>query len=210
MRLTVEKSRQYWFTLMANVVSLVLDANVLVENGSPGRARSLLILAQEELARAYALYVSASDVWNQGAGHVDVEESHLAVSRQHLPKIEASDMFAGHLGPFWGDYDDIFEERDPKSVNLDKQRGFYVDDVPSAGGRFHSPFDIELEPVKVELIRTAKLAEMSLIVDNSRITMWSSCEESRARTHQLHNLILPIAHPEESFRRHPFDDGDHR
>ena len=207
--MSAETARDYWFTLMANAVSLVLDARLLLENGSAGRARALLILAQEELARAYALYVSAFDVWNEGTGNVQVEKSHLTVSRQHLPKIEAIDRFAGHLGPFWGDYDEMFEERDPKSVNTDKQRGFYVDDVPGVGGRFHSPLDVDPEPVQVELIRTAKLAEMALIHDNSRINMWSTSDESTTRTHELHYRILHIAHPEEFPERHPFDDRPH-
>jgi AbiV family abortive infection protein len=37
---------------MENVVSLIEDAAALLANDSPGRARSLVILAEEELSKA--------------------------------------------------------------------------------------------------------------------------------------------------------------
>ncbi|WP_158083802.1 AbiV family abortive infection protein [Mycobacterium sp. AT1] len=59
LRLNAVNSRAYWRALMANAVALVEDAHTLLDKGSAARARSLLILAQEELARATALYSTA-------------------------------------------------------------------------------------------------------------------------------------------------------
>ncbi|WP_369691029.1 AbiV family abortive infection protein [Nocardia gamkensis] len=63
------------------------DASTLLDNNSVGRARSLLVLAQEELARANAVYDASVAAWESGR---TVELSsppgtpkHLAVSNNH-------------------------------------------------------------------------------------------------------------------------------
>ena len=51
-----EKARAFWKALMDNATSLITDARLLLEHGSFGRARSLTVLAQEELGKALWLY----------------------------------------------------------------------------------------------------------------------------------------------------------
>lgn len=100
MRLSVQASRAYRRTLMANVVALIGDAHVLMDHDSPGRARSLLILAQEELARAAVLYNSAVPAWEGRAKIVELSgrrapmdpgkgPQHLTVSNNHEDELAA-------------------------------------------------------------------------------------------------------------------------
>src|SRR5699024_8552920 len=49
-------ARTFWKALMDNATSLITDAHLLLEHGSFGRARSLAVLAQEELGKALWLY----------------------------------------------------------------------------------------------------------------------------------------------------------
>ena len=149
LRLTAQNSRAYWRSLMANVVALIDDAHVLLNNDSPGRARSLLILAQEELARATVLYGTAVDAWEGNAETVELPpqldparpgktKPHLTVSKNHHDKITQAETYGHDLRPFWGDYSDWAEftsgpvSRDPAEVDREKQSGFYVAAAPSA------------------------------------------------------------------------------
>lgn len=47
MELSTKNARELWKALMDNAASLVRDAELLLRSGSPGRARSLTVLAQE-------------------------------------------------------------------------------------------------------------------------------------------------------------------
>ncbi|MBY8858038.1 AbiV family abortive infection protein [Nocardia sp. CA2R105] len=182
---------------MTNVVGLISDAEVLLGRGSAGRARSLLILAREELARANAVYDTAQQNWSDGHGTSEFPAQHLSFSTKHPDKIEATDDYSRALGPFWGDYDNIAPLKSPAQIqqlNKDKQEGFYVDSAPGPGGRFGSPHDVDPGPVTAELQTVAQLAEMALISDHSRMKFGNQTYDS---THDLQNDLLPIAHPEE-------------
>lgn len=180
---------------MENTVALVCDAELLFQNGSHGRARSLLVLAQEELARASALYDTAEHTWTTGEGSVELSPTHLSVSKMHRAKIEAGDQYGSRLGPFWGDYDNIPEPRDAGDIDKLKQVGFYVDRSPGVGGRFGSPLDVDPGPVAQMLLSTAQIAEMALITDHSRMKYHSDLPYDS--TMDLQNALLPISHPQE-------------
>ena len=49
-------ARRLWKALMDNASGLIADAHALLERGSYGRARSLTVLAQEELGKALWIY----------------------------------------------------------------------------------------------------------------------------------------------------------
>lgn len=49
-------ARKFWKALMDNASELIADAHALLERGSFGRSRSLVILAQEELGKALWIY----------------------------------------------------------------------------------------------------------------------------------------------------------
>jgi AbiV family abortive infection protein len=50
------EAREFWKALMDNASALIKDAHVLLSVGSFGRARSLTVLAQEELGKALWIY----------------------------------------------------------------------------------------------------------------------------------------------------------
>ena len=229
LRLTAQNSRAYWRSLMANVVALIDDAHVLLNNDSPGRARSLLILAQEELARATVLYGTAVDAWEGNAETVELPpqldparpgktKPHLTVSKNHHDKITQAETYGHDLRPFWGDYSDWAESasgpvsRDPAEVDREKQSGFYVAAAPSAGGRFESPLDVEAEPVAAELERVAQVAEMALISDHTRLQALDTAGSDDS-VQDLHWMVMPYAHPDlwadfTSQGEQPDDDRD--
>lgn len=59
-------ARMFWKALMDNATSLITDAHLLLEHGSFGRARSLAVLAQEELGKALWLYETFNQAWSDG------------------------------------------------------------------------------------------------------------------------------------------------
>ncbi|WP_166548255.1 MULTISPECIES: AbiV family abortive infection protein [unclassified Mycobacteroides] len=202
MRLSATASRRYWRALMANAVSLVDDAAVLLGHGSAGRARALLILAEEELARAQALYNSSVSAWEGHASEVEVPpRSHLAQSRDHREKISAADAYGQGLGPFWGDYSAWAEGsggipgRDPAIVNQTKQDGFYVASTADSQGQFGSPLDAPAEPVATELERVAGVVEMAVIEDHTRKQALGTAQDADS-VQDLHAIVLEHAHPE--------------
>ncbi|WP_431813750.1 AbiV family abortive infection protein [Kocuria sp. cx-455] len=48
--------RTFWKALMSNASGLITDDGALLQRGSFGRARSLTVLAQEELGKALWIY----------------------------------------------------------------------------------------------------------------------------------------------------------
>ncbi|WP_280220663.1 AbiV family abortive infection protein [Nocardia neocaledoniensis] len=196
-RMKPEVSRRYWRALMANVVGLICDAQILLEHESAGRARALLILAREELARANAVYSTAHLSWTEGRGVCEFPKHHLSFSTKHPDKIAATDSYSRELGPFWGEYDDVpplSSRAEVDQLNSDKQAGFYVDSAAGKGGQFGSPLDVEPGPVVSELQFVARLAEMALISDHTRMR---DCDQPYDSTYDLQSELTPIAHPEE-------------
>lgn len=60
MKINPKLARRLWKALIANATELIDDANVLFKRGSYGRARSLAVLAQEELGKALWIYKAFS------------------------------------------------------------------------------------------------------------------------------------------------------
>ncbi len=54
--MTPRDGRTFWKALMDNASALIADAHVLFNADSFGRARSLTVLAQEELGKALWIY----------------------------------------------------------------------------------------------------------------------------------------------------------
>ncbi|MFI6225290.1 AbiV family abortive infection protein [Nocardia salmonicida] len=196
MELNVQQSRLYWRTLMANVTGLITDAHLLLRCGSAGRARALTILAQEELARANAVYELAHATWTAGQGVITLPSKHLSSSVIHADKITATDAYGRGLEPFWGEYEDILPLKsveEIKKTNNDKKNGFYVDSKLSQQGTFDSPLDADPDVAASGLRRAAKVAEMALIRDNTRMQDSTQPHDS---TSPLQTALLPISHPE--------------
>jgi hypothetical protein len=64
--MTPTQARQFWKALMDNASALITDANLLLAAGSFGRARSLSVLAQEELGKALWIYDEFHTAWSTG------------------------------------------------------------------------------------------------------------------------------------------------
>ena len=56
MEMSPTMARAFWKALMDNATGLIADADTLLERESFGRARSLTVLAQEELGKALWIY----------------------------------------------------------------------------------------------------------------------------------------------------------
>jgi AbiV family abortive infection protein len=207
-----QAARDYWRALLENAVSLVEDAALLLEQ-SPARAMSLLILAQEEIGKADALYCLAQGAWTAGRPTVELPASFLQMERLHHPKLIASLESSDDLAPFWGDYsallpmakislEQVVEQLEAaaeqrgltaKDINLRKQAGFYVD---RRDGEVVSPQTTPTEPGTLveEMVRTAAVAEMLLIRDHSRMKF--ETPERYDSTHDLQARLLPFCHPD--------------
>lgn len=186
-------ARQYWRALLANVVSLIEDAATLLE-ASPARARSLLILAQEETGKAHAIYGLAERAWSSDLPTVELPVWFLKLERLHRDKIVASQAFTEDLPAFWGDFTEL-EPTAPSAaeINLQKQAGFYVD---RDGDQVTSPQEAEVVPAALidDVVRTAGVAEMLLITDHSR--MKADSPDRYDSTHDLQARLLPFSHPD--------------
>lgn len=205
-------ARRWWSALMSNSVALVTDAALLAENGSPGRAQSLVVLALEELAKARWLYEVAEWQWScplgidglppEEAGPVMVPEGLQRTRRPHMEKLKVAEQFASGLGGFWDPerrpeyyfpadleaFDEVARQR-----NIDKQAGLYVD---REGDVLTTPLEIPLGDIATSIRRAAQTLEMHLIEDHTR--QQDAPDGAPIDSAQdLHWAVLPYAHPDE-------------
>ncbi|MFD8535091.1 AbiV family abortive infection protein [Streptomyces rubrogriseus] len=157
------QAHEFWKALMDNASSLITDAHTLLSVESYGRARSLTVLAQEELGKALWVYVAFQTAWSQGDTSPRVVDALTRHGRSHTKKYLEAVVFGDELAEFWGDYSTLPDmestyeewvraikkrhaeaETAASEANLAKQRGFYVDRdangnvVPNgASGRDH-------------------------------------------------------------------------
>lgn len=224
MEMNPSTARTFWKALMDNASSLISDADALLARGSYGRARSLAVLAQEELGKALWIYEIFEQSWSTGAEDA-LEVTRIKTDgRRHAVKYMESFVFGQELAAFWGDYgsyeypdDDSQEGWDAffaktkgdaeaagKRANEEKMAGFYVD-LDDAGEAVLSPADVTAGTIGEDLRIAAQVVEMLLIKDHSRmkldpVTPYDS-------THEQQHRLLPISHPEdwsaasEEFRR---------
>ncbi|MCX5318073.1 AbiV family abortive infection protein [Streptomyces sp. NBC_00154] len=206
------QARQFWKALMDNASSLITDAHTLLSAGSYGRARSLTVLAQEELGKALWIYNVFQNAWSRGdktPRNVNALAQH---GRSHTKKYLQAVVFGDELAEFWGDYsgmrdlgsdyeswEEAHRQREKEAeiaareANLAKQRGFYVD--RDSDGAVHSPPAIPAGTTADDLRTAAQVIEMLLISDHSR--MKSNTAVPYDSTHQQQFRLLPVSHPED-------------
>lgn len=217
-------ARKLWKALVDNASGLISDASALLERGSFGRARSLTVLAQEELGKALWVYETFEQSWNTGAGKTLEIPKLSSDGRRHAIKYMEAFIFGQELAAFWGDYE-AFELPGDESeagwnasfaekrsiaeaagtrANEEKMAGFYVD-LGEDGETALSPADIEAGTIAEDLQTAAQIIEMQLIKDHTR--MKHEAKTPYDSTHEQQHRLLPISHPEdwaeapEEFRR---------
>ncbi|SES31974.1 abortive infection protein, AbiV family [Streptomyces sp. yr375] len=179
------QAREFWKALMDNASSLIADAHTLLSAESYGRARSLTVLAQEELGKALWIYDTFQADWSRGGEAPRVVGSLTQHGRSHTKKYLEAIVFGDELAEFWGDYSalpasgtgyEAWEQAHKKQqaeaeaaareANLAKQRGFYVD--RDANGAVLSSTAIAAGTTAEDLQTAARVIEMLLIKDGCR------------------------------------------
>jgi AbiV family abortive infection protein len=205
------QAREFWNALMDNASSLIADAHTLLSARSYGRARSLTVLAQEELGKALWIYDTFQEDWSRGGEAPRVVDSLAQHGRNHTMKYLEAIVFGDELAEFWGDYSalpasgtgyEAWEQAHKKrqaeaeaaarDANLAKQRGFYVD--RDANGAVLSPTAIPAGTTAEDLQTAARVIEMLLIKDHSRMKTATTPYDS---THPQQFRLLPVSHPED-------------
>ncbi|WP_060887533.1 AbiV family abortive infection protein [Streptomyces caniscabiei] len=225
------QAREFWKALVDNASSLITDAHTLLSAGSYGRARSLTVLAQEELGKALWIYDVFQASWSQGDDSPRVVESLARHGRSHTKKYLEAVVFGDELAEFWGDYSALSDmesgyeawekahnerqaeaEVAAREANLAKQRGFYVD--RDANGAITSPTVLPAGTTADDLQTAARVIEMLLIGDHSRMKSAAVPYDS---THAQQFRLLPVSHPEDWAAASDVldppaeeDDGKHR
>lgn len=226
-------ARSFWKALMDNATSLITDAHLLLEHGSFGRARSLAVLAQEELGKALWLYETFNQAWSDGDDTPLNVDRLTADGRKHAVKYMEAFVFGQELSAFWGDYETLYEDAPldgsqedwdawfdarqaeaaaaGKQANEDKMRGFYVDLQPE-DDLLLTPGDIGSGTIADDLQTAAQVVEMLLIKDHSRMKLDASTPYDS--THAQQHRLLSVSHPEdwqsasEEFRRGDYMRAD--
>ncbi|WP_089299868.1 AbiV family abortive infection protein [Haloechinothrix alba] len=207
-------ARTFWKALMDNASGLIADAHALLERGSFGRARSLTVLAQEELGKALWIYETFEQSWSTGADEARDVPRLTSDGHRHAVKYMEAFVFGQELASFWGDYEsfelpedesqegwDAFfakkrsdAETAGKQANEEKKAGFYVD-LDSSSGAVLSPTDVSAETIADDLQTAAQVVEMLLIKDHSRMKLEVTTPYDS--THEQQHRLLPISHPED-------------
>ncbi|WP_236609378.1 AbiV family abortive infection protein [Corynebacterium resistens] len=78
---------------MDNASGLIADAHALLERGSYGRARSLTVLAQEELGKALWIYETFEQAWSTGASEAQEVARLTSDGRRHAVKYMEAFVF---------------------------------------------------------------------------------------------------------------------
>jgi AbiV family abortive infection protein len=208
--MTASQARLLWKALVDNASRLVADAHLLLGD-SPGRARSLTVLAQEELGKALWIYDAFHLVWNTGVDEERTVDALRQHGRDHARKYYEAVVFGEELAEFWGDYSNTAQPNDGETweqfwgrrheeaavaaseANLAKQRGFYVD--VAADGGIVSPTDADSRGIGEDLERAARVVEMLLIRDHSRMKL--DANGPYDSTHEQQFRLLPVSHPDE-------------
>lgn len=135
-------ARTFWKALMDNASWLIADAHAMRERGSFGRARSLTVLAQEELGKALWIYETFEQAWSTGSEKARDVPRLTSDGRRHAVKYMEAFIFGQELAAFWGDYESYAPEEGwaahfakqrseaeaaGKQANKEKTAGLYVD-----------------------------------------------------------------------------------
>lgn len=214
MNLHPATARAFWKALTDNAISLIADAHVLLTHESYGRARSMTVLAQEELGKALWLYETFAQSRSTGSENM-LEVPRLKTDgRSHAVKYMEAFVFGHDLAAFWGVYDSydgplddsqkdldkFFAEKQTRAeaagklANEDKMSGFYVD-LARSGDRVLSPADIAPGTIEEDLQLASRVIEMLLIKDHSRMKL--EAVTAYDSTHTQQHKLLPISHPDD-------------
>lgn len=209
--MTPRDARTFWKALMDNASALIADAHVLLNADSFGRARSLTVLAQEELGKALWIYDAFESSWSAGDNESRKVDRLAKHGRDHVQKFLEAFVYGDELARFWGDYSHLDQrqageswedawmrqeaaaEAAAKDANIAKQLGFYVDRTKS--GVITSPTEVQSGTVADDLQVAAQVVEMLLIRDHSRMKMEAVTEYDS--THAQQFRLLPTSHPED-------------
>lgn len=215
-----DAARVFWKALMDNASALITDAHVLLTAGSHGRARSLTVLAQEELGKALWVYEAFAQAWSDGDDEPRAVDELRKRGRDHVRKYATAFVFGNELSAFWGDCGSYREPNEGEEwehaftrwaheaddaadlANRQKQAGFYVD--RNTNGTITAPSDVDVGTIPDDLQIAAQVIEMMLIKDHTRMKHDASTPYDS--THAQQFRLLPISHPEdwaaasESFR----------
>lgn len=210
--MSAPEARRFWKALMDNASSLIADAHILLAAESFGRARSLMVLAQEELGKALWIYNRFQKAWSEGDTTPRVVDELKQHGRNHAMEYLKAFVFGDELASFWGDYDAMLTQRHQgeswedtlarrtqetevasEEENRQKQRGFYVD--RDGSGNVHAPADVEAGTTSDDLQVAAQVVEMLLIKDHSRMKL--DAKTPYDSTHEQQFRLLPISHPED-------------
>ena len=227
MEMHPKTARRFWKALMVNASGLIADAHALLERGSYGRARSLTVLAQEELGKALWIYETFEQDWSTGASEAQAVARLTGDGRRHAVKYMEAFVFGQELAAFWGDYEayELPEDQSQegwtahlakkkseaeaagKKANSEKMTGFYVD-LEGEGGAVLSPADVSAGTIDADLQTAAQVVEMLLIKDHSRMKHEATTPYDSA--HEQQHRLLPISHPEDwAAASQEFRDGDY-
>lgn len=204
------EARTFWKALMDNASALISDAHVLLAVESYGRARSLTVLAQEELGKALWIYDTFRQAWSEGNDTPLVVNALKQYGCNHTKKYLEAVVFGDELAFFWGDYSAMSDNwRDAESgqaarerrkqeaaaaadeANNSKKRGFYVD--RDNDGAILSPTSIDAGTIAEDLQIAAQVVEMLLIRDHSRMKLEAVTPYDS--THEQQRRLLPVSHP---------------
>jgi AbiV family abortive infection protein len=207
-------ARRFWKGLMDNASGLIADAHALLMRESYGRARSLTVLAQEELGKALWIYETFEQSWSRGSETALQVPRLTADARRHAVKYMEAFIFSQELAEFWGDYesyecpeynsqeasDAFFADKESDAEDVDKRAneeklaGFYVD-LDADGDTVLSPAQISAGSIAEDLQTAAQVVEMLLIKDHTR--MKHEAATSYDSTHEQQHRLLPISHPDD-------------
>jgi AbiV family abortive infection protein len=212
--MTPSTARTFWKALMDNASSLIADAQALLERESFGRARSLTVLAQEELGKALWIYESFEHAWSTGSEEAREVPRLATHGRSHAVKYMEAFVFSQELSAFWGDYGSVEHPEDEsqegwsaffakqkseaeaagRRANEEKMAGFYVD-LDGTHDAVLSPAHISAGSIDADLQTAAQVVEMLLIKDHSRMKL--EVETPYDSTHEQQHRLLPISHPDD-------------
>lgn len=207
-------ARTFWKGLVDNASGLIADAHALYERESYGRARSLTVLAQEELGKALWIYEAFERSWSTGADEAREVPQLASDGHHHTAKYMEACVFGQELASFWGNYESSEFPRDEsqngwqaffakkrsdaekagKRAIEEKKSGFYVD-LGSSGEAVLSPADVSAGTIADDLQTAAQVIEMLLIKDHSRMKLGTATPYDSTR--EQHHRLLPISHPED-------------
>jgi len=154
---------------LSNAFYLTQDANLLLEDGSVGRAHALAVLALEECGKAILIQNAKIASHARNLTDPELDDTFWREWRTHQPKLRAVREFL-LKNKYWFDFqppepdelllgsvDDYLADLDrfAKEGDTSKQRGLYVG-IDKATGRPESPLDETNRAEVVELLRTAQ------------------------------------------------------